>query len=167
MTKLPNGISILTILGLFLKVGETMDYKELAKQFLHNSYQFRSRGHQKRIDENMQGETFAISYILRQGGVVLPSEISNEMNISSARVAAILNNLESKGFVTRQVNKSDRRKILVALTQEGKEFAEKHNKMVVNSTARMLEMLGEDDAKELVRIIGKLGELGPQIINNK
>ncbi|GAA4653265.1 transcriptional regulator [Anaerocolumna aminovalerica] len=140
-----------------------MDYMELAKQFLHNSYQFRKRGHQKKIDETMQGEAFAILYILRQGDIVLPSEISNEMNISSARVAAMLNSLENKGLVTRQIDKSDRRKILVELTQEGKELAEKHNQMVVNNTARMLELLGEHDAKELVRIMGKLAMLAPKI----
>lgn len=144
-----------------------MDYEELAKQFLHNSFQFRKRGHQKKIDETMQGEAFAILYILRQGDIVLPSEISNEMNISSARVAAMLNSLENKGLITRQIDKSDRRKILVELTQEGKEMAEKHNQMVVNNTARMLELLGEHDAKELVRIMGKLAKLAPKITNCK
>lgn len=143
-----------------------MNYEELAKEFLHSSYQFRSHGHQKKIDGTMQGEIFATSYILRQGGMVLPSEISGEMNISSARVAAILNNLEVKGFVTRQIDKSDRRRILVSLTQEGTEFAEKHNKMVLKSTAMMLESLGEYDAKELVRIMGRLSELGPEIVKN-
>jgi len=155
------------VLDLILKEGELMDYEELAKQFLHNSFQFRKRGHQKKIDETMQGEAFAILYILRQGDIVLPSEISNEMNISSARVAAMLNSLENKGLVTRQMDKSDRRKILVELTQEGKEMAEKHNQMVVNNTARMLELLGEHDAKELLRIIGKLAKLAPKIINCK
>lgn len=167
MTKVPNSIRILPVLGLFLKEGELMNYEELAKQFLHNSHQFRIRGHQKKIDEIMQGEVFAMSYILRHGSMVLPSEISNEMNISSARVAAILNNLENKGFVTRQINKNDRRQILVGITEKGTEFVEMHNKMVVNSTARMLEMLGEYDAKELVRIMEKLSQYAPNVTNNK
>ena len=140
-----------------------MDYNELAKQFLHNSYQLRSRSHQKKIDETMQGETFALLYILTRGGIVLPSEISNEMNISSARVAAILNNLENKGLIKRNIDKRDRRKILVSLTQEGIALAEKHNEMVNNMTARMLELLGEYDAKEFVRIIGRLAQLAPKI----
>lgn len=144
-----------------------MDYIELAKQFLNHSYQFKNRGHQKKIDETMQGETFVLLYILRQGDIVLPSEISNEMNISSARVAAILNNLENKGLITRRIDKSDRRKILVDLTQEGIESAEKHNQMVLNMTARMLELLGEHDAKELVRIMGRLAELAPKIIQGE
>lgn len=144
-----------------------MDYRELARQFLHDSYQFRKHGMQRKIDETMQGEAFAILYILRQDGIVLPSEISNEMNISSARVAAMLNSLEGKGLISRQIDKSDRRRILVDLTQAGRELAEKHHQYVVNATVRMLEMLGEHDAGELVRIMGRLAGLASRIIECK
>ena len=162
LTQLPNSIRILTMLFI-PKEGESLDYEELAKQFLNNSYQYRSRGHQKRFDGNMQGEAYAMSYIFRQSGTVLPSDISSEMNISSARVAVILNNLESKGFLTRQIDKSDRRRILVELTQEGQEFAKEHYKNAINFAERILKLLGEHDAKELVRIISRLAEFEPEI----
>jgi len=144
-----------------------MNYEELADRFLRHTFQCRKYGHQKLIDEIMQGETFAILFISRQGGIVLPSEISSEMNISSARVAAMLNNLENKGLITRQIDKDDRRRVLVDLTAEGEELAEKHNQMVVGGTARMLEMLGEHDSKELVRITEKLAKLAPEILYNE
>lgn len=138
-----------------------MNFTELAEQFLQNSYQLRNRGHQKIIDAKMQGEAFALLYLFHQGDTVVPSEISSEMNISSARVAAILNNLENKGQITRQIDKTDRRKILVTLTEAGANLAQKHSETVTAITARMLELLGENDAKELVRIMGKLAQLAP------
>lgn len=138
-----------------------MDYTELAKQFLYYLGQFQSHGHQRRIDETLRGEIFVLLYIFKKGDNVLPGDISNKMNISSARVAAILNNLENKGFISRQIDKSDRRRILVHLTPEGIELAEKRNKMTVNTAARTLELLGEQDAKELVRIMGRLAKLIP------
>lgn len=144
-----------------------MDYKELARQFLHSSYEFRSRGHRTKFDNTMHGETFAIAYILRQGDTVLPSEISNEMNISSARVAAILNSLEKKGLVTRQIDQRDRRRILVGLTPEGIKFAEKRKGKIIDATAKMLEFLGKKDAEELVRIMGRLTDLTEELINDK
>ena len=144
-----------------------MDYTELARQFLHNLYEFRSRGHQKRIDNTMHGEAFAMSYILSQGNTVLPSEISSAMSISSARVAAMLNNLEKKGLVTRRIDESDRRRILVSLTPEGIESVENRSSKVVGSTAKILESLGAHDAQELVRIVGRLADLTPQTSNDK
>ncbi len=143
-----------------------MDYTELAKRFLRYSYQFRNCGHQKNINETMRGETFTLIYIFKKGDHVLPGEISNEMSISSARVAAILNNLENKGLIVREIDKSDRRRILVRLTQRGAALAKEHNQRIVNITIRTLELLGERDAKELVRITGRLAGLMNRIVND-
>ena len=144
-----------------------MNYEELAKQFLNNSYRYRNCGHQKKFDDNLHGEAFTMLYIYKEGGNVLPSDISNEMNISSARVAFMLNNLENKGLISRKIDSNDRRKILVTLTTEGLAYAQIHNDNVTNHTIKMLTLLGEHDAKELVRIIGKLVDICPKIINKE
>ncbi len=154
------------MLVLFLREGETMDYIDLATQFLENLFKLKRHGHQKKFNECMQGEAMAILYILRRKNIVMPSDISNDMKISSARVAAMLNSLESKGYITRQMDKSDRRKILVDLTQEGKELAEKHSKAIAVHTAHMLETLGEHDALELVRIVKKLANINSKAITD-
>lgn len=135
-----------------------MDYSELAKQFLNNTYQYRKGLHHKKIDETMHGEAFVIKYISKRGGAVLPSEISNKMHITSARVAAALNSLENKGQITRTMDPSDRRKILVDLTQSGKELAEKYEQMALDRAKHILELLGEQDAMEFVRILGRLAK---------
>lgn len=144
-----------------------MDYAELAEEFLQYTHQFQKGHHQKRIDGIMRGETFVVVYIARKGRCVLPSEISTEMNISSARIAAALNSLEKKGLITRQIDVDDRRRILVDLTPSGKELAERHRQTALNTTIRMLESLGEKDAKELVRIMEKLSHMVPKIMENK
>jgi DNA-binding MarR family transcriptional regulator len=110
----------------------------------------------------MHGEIFVLAYINRHEGNVIPSEISNEIGISTARVAATLNSLENKGWITRMIDVNDRRKILVDITSEGKKQVENHFQMMTNTTAKMLEYLGEDDAKEYVRIMRKLGERDPE-----
>ncbi|QHI70976.1 MarR family winged helix-turn-helix transcriptional regulator [Aminipila terrae] len=144
-----------------------MDYAELAEEFLQYTHQFQKGHHQKRIDGIMRGETFVVIYIARKGRCVLPSEISTEMNISSARIAATLNSLDKKGLITRQIDVDDRRRILVDLTPAGKELAERHRQTALSTTIRMLESLGEKDAKELVRIMEKLSHMAPEIMRNK
>jgi DNA-binding MarR family transcriptional regulator len=144
-----------------------MNYLGLARQFLNSLFQLKKHGHRKKISENMQGEALAMLYVLEQKDIVLPSEMSNEMNISSARVAAMLNSLESKELITRQIDKTDRRKILVSLTQKGIELALKHRQQVENHTAQILELLGEHDASELIRITEKLVKLSSKIKENK
>ncbi|BAE85602.1 MarR family winged helix-turn-helix transcriptional regulator [Desulfitobacterium hafniense] len=136
-----------------------MDYTKLAEEFLEKMYRVNRHRSHKQINESMQGELFVLQYIALHEGDVLPSEISNKMGISSARVAATLNSLEKKGLITRRIDTSDRRRILVELTLNGKEEAEKHFQMILKNVAEMLSALGERDAKEYVRIIGRLSEI--------
>lgn len=144
-----------------------MDYSKLAEQFLQNAYRYRGSGPRKKFDDSMHGEAFALAYISQHGGTIIPSDISNEMLVSSARVAVILNSLEGKGLVTRQIDPEDRRRVLVGLTQKGQKLAEKRRQSIFDYTVRVLKALGEDDAQELVRLIGKLADLRPEIENSK
>jgi DNA-binding MarR family transcriptional regulator len=136
-----------------------MDYPALAAALLENMQALRKAKPQKHIDESLHGEAFVLHFIAEHGGDVLPGEISGEMGVSSARIAAALNSLESKGLITRQIDLSDRRKILVGITPEGKAQARQQKQAVVAHTVKMLAMLGEQDAKEHVRIMGRLAEI--------
>ena len=103
-----------------------------------------------------------LAYLAKHGGSAIPSEISNEMGISTARVAAALNNLESKGLVSRRIDLRDRRRILVELTDAGRALEIRHAKAVMATMVRMLQDLGEEDAKELLRILKKISEHAPE-----
>jgi DNA-binding MarR family transcriptional regulator len=133
-----------------------MDYHELALDFMEKMYLLRQTKPHKQLDKSMQGECFVMQYIAHQKGSVVPSEISNIMDISSARVAAALNSLERKGMITRDIDPGDRRRILVNLTPKGEEMAKEHNRKLHERTVKLLSLLGEDDAKEYVRLTGKL-----------
>lgn len=139
-----------------------MDYTSLAREFMGIMFQLRKRSTQKMLSESMHGEIFVLNYISGHAGNVIPSEISNELGVSTARVAATLNSLESKGLITRKIDVSDRRRILVEMTPAGKEQVEKHFQMVMETTANMLRYLGEHDAKEYIRIMGRLAERSPE-----
>lgn len=144
-----------------MQEGDGMDYEKLAHEFMSIMYQMRKRGAQKQISESMHGELFVLGYISNHEGNVIPSEISNEVGISTARVAATLNSLENKGLITRKIDVNDRRRILVEMTPTGKEQIENHIQTIMKITTGMLQYLGEQDAKEYVRIMGRLAERTP------
>ena len=126
----------------------------------------KKNSHQQMLDECLQGEVFTLLYINNRENTVLPRDISEEMNISTARVATILNSLENKGFVERQIDREDRRRILVTLTQKGKVEAKEHKEEVINQIAKMLELLGEEDAKDFIRITGRIVDLASKSTEN-
>lgn len=139
-----------------------MVYRELAEQFFLKSIQMKKVNHQQILDESLRGELFTLLYLRNREAFVLPGEISEEMDISTARVATILNNLEDKAFIERQIDPLDRRRILVTLTPSGKAYAERHNEKVINKIAKTLEILGEHDAKEFLRITSKMIDLASE-----
>ena len=118
------------------------------------------------VNEALCGEAFGLQYIAMNGGSALPGDISSEMNVSSARVAAALNSLEGKGLITRRIDKNDRRKVIVEITPEGRDSAEKHWSNIVDGATRFLNLLGEDDAKEFVRIMGRMKDVMPELWKN-
>jgi len=135
-----------------------MDYTALAAELLDKMQMLNKAGPHRPFIEGLQGGAFVLHYITLKGGDVLPGEIGQEMGVSSARVAAALNGLEDKGLITRRIDKNDRRKILVGITQEGKQYAERHYQKVLETAVKLLELLGEKDATEYVRISGRLAE---------
>lgn len=90
------------------------------------------------------------------------SDISNAMGATSARIAAALNSLEKKGLILRRIDAEDRRRILIDLTDAGREHVHKQNQMMMNFVTNMLKYLGEDDAKEYIRIMKKLADRNPE-----
>jgi len=136
-----------------------VDYAALAVEFLSKTQLFVKDRLNKPIDEAVQGEGFVLYYIVFNNGCVFPGEIGHAMCVSTARVATALNSLEKKGLITRQIDASDRRKILVRITAEGKILAEKNYRNAVDVIVKRFTLLGEHDAKEYVRITGRLVEM--------
>ena len=143
-----------------------MDYHVLANELLRKIYVINKDRPQRKLNECMRGEGFVLQYVIFHEGPVQPNEISSFMNISTARIAAALNSLERKGFVTRRIDPSDRRRILVELTPEGKELADAQRGAMLNHMIRMLERLGEQDSTELVRILGRVAEITNELHKN-
>ncbi len=133
-----------------------MDYKDLALEFIEVMNQSRKRSVPKQIDDSMRGEHFVLNYISEHEGNVTPSDISNEMGITTARIAAALNSLEKKGLIIRRIDAEDRRRILIDITDIGREQVKNHYQMILDTTIHMLEYLGEEDAKHYIRIMKKM-----------
>lgn len=133
-----------------------MDYRIVAEEFLDSLYALGRQKRTKEIGNNMKGEAFTLLYLAFTKKPVTPGDIVNAMEISSARVAAVLNSLEKKELISREIDPCDRRKILVKLTEAGQKKADDCREFSVKMVSMMMEQLGEEDTMHLIRIVGKL-----------
>ena len=105
--------------------------------------------------EVSRGEAFVLQK-LYESQLLSPAEIAGCLGVSAARVANILNSLERKGFVVRHFDETDRRRICVEITAQGRQAAQADRLRVRDSIHHLLEHLGEEDSQELVRILHKI-----------
>ena len=137
-----------------------MDYTELAIQLID----MRASAPQIKMDRTMsriaRGEVLALNYLAANGNQAYPKDMSKALILTTARIAAILKSLEGQDMITRTPDPSDSRQIIVCLTEKGIALVEERRTGMIHSVAKMLEALGEEDAKAYVRIQARLIELG-------
>ena len=131
-----------------------MDYNHLAEQLIVNAKPPKRTEIFNRFSVYSHGEHQVIFYLFKNSGKpIVPSDISKYTDTSTARIATILNNLEDKGMITREISREDRRKILVSITDKGRKYAENAHNEFMGHTAAVLQAMGEERAKEFVESV--------------
>lgn len=106
----------------------------------------------------LKGENVLLSY-LHEFKVSTPSVLAVVLDVTPARIAAILRSLEKKDFIFRGIDLEDKRRVVVELTEKGFEFAEKLRRDIAEHSLALFESLGENDATEFLRLIKKISEV--------
>jgi DNA-binding MarR family transcriptional regulator len=110
-----------------------------------------------------KGEAFVLKYLSARNCAVLPTEISQALQSSTARISAVLGALEKKGLIIREIDRGNRRNILVTLTDKGSEQAASQEQEMRSHMTRILGALGEADTRELVRLIRRVSEISQKV----
>jgi len=116
------------------------------------------------IDMLHKGEIFVLGYLVMNPGVSMPGELAQATRTSTARIAAILGNLEEKGQITREIDKADRRKIRVTVTESGRERARAVWQKAQEFFRDVFAQMGERDTAEFLRLFDRFLELSNERI---
>ena len=84
------------------------------------------------------------------------SSIAKSLSITVGTLTTNMNNLEDKGYISRQRSKTDKRVVLVRLTEKGRKAFFYHrdfHRQMIRSVVKDLE---EDDMKVLIKCLQKL-----------
>lgn len=133
-----------------------MDYKSLAAELLDIRMEWAQVPLNRRLSRLSRGELFVLNYLDTHGGFSYPKELSMEMQVSTARVAALLKHMEMKEWIGRSVSAQDNRQVVVELLEKGRAEIEQKREEALQDTAGLLEFLGEEDAVAFLRIQRKI-----------
>lgn len=85
-----------------------------------------------------------------------PNTIADRLIISRASVTSLLDSLEKRGFVKRQPHLSDRRRLLVELTDSGRQVANQFRPIVHQHQKVWLKALNEKEQEQLIQMLHRL-----------
>ena len=86
---------------------------------------------------------------------VTPSKICDELGLSKSALTAILNSLEDKQIIERNLSHNDRRMIILTLTEKGQELINDCHAEIRTPFINLSEYLGEEDTLKLIDLLNK------------
>ena len=108
------------------------------------------------FQESVKGEKNCLAVIFQNSGECSPGKIAEALDVTAARVAAILKSLESRGLVERFNDVKDKRKTFVKLTETGNAYVEQLGEILFGYAMLVVEKLGEADSVEFIRLLKKI-----------
>lgn len=109
--------------------------------------------------ECSKGEFGTLLYLVFINKDVTPSKLCEEIGVSLPRMTTILNALETKKLIEKTINSSDKRKIIINITKEGKDLVLKKREEAINNIIKIIEKLDEEEIKEYIKIAKKISNI--------
>jgi len=92
----------------------------------------------------------ALSYIGREG--VPATKIGPMMGMTPSSLSRLLKTMEDEGFIYRKPDSSDKRVVLIFLTDTGLSLRNKVKDVVIDFTQRLLSKINEEDLQAFIRV---------------
>ena len=123
-------------------------YEELAHRFFEEMRQYKEfRPRQDDVSALMRGEMAVLRLL----------------EMTTSRVAAVLNSLEKKGLIERCADAADRRRVLVALTERGGALCARKKEAARKRLAAVFERLGQEDTDQFIRLIRRIAQISESL----
>ena len=101
------------------------------------------------------GESGMLLWLARQNGDVYATDAAEHFGLTPGRVANILKKLEERGFLVREKDPEDQRKVKLSLTPLGERIAGELSRKMLETNRRVIDFFGQEDTEELIGLLSK------------
>lgn len=96
-----------------------------------------------------------VRHLLRHGATA-PGTLARRVSLSPATITGIVDRLEKRGLITRERSLEDKRKVEIALTDQGREIAVQMPPPLHETFSKRLRELPYDEQQEIDRVLSKI-----------
>jgi DNA-binding MarR family transcriptional regulator len=114
----------------------------------------------RRPGDLKDGEFHTLS-LLHERGIMIVGDIQRELGVLPAQMSRIIRSLENRDrpYITCGINPHDKRKVNVALTNEGVKVLHEHRQVRISRISQVLRKLNEDDLERLETVLERVRDL--------
>jgi DNA-binding MarR family transcriptional regulator len=98
----------------------------------------------------------ALGILADAGSALPPHQIAERLIISRATVTGLLDSLEKRGYVRRLPHSSDRRMLLIELTDSGRQVAHEFRQRVHQHETEWLSGFNQMEREQLIALLRRL-----------
>ena len=134
-----------------------MKREELIEQIVDQLY-YHDGHHKGKKRAQGNGIGFVLHY-LQKNEDVTAKILQQQMEVSMPRITAIINSLEEKQLVERNVSQVDRRKIIISLTDKAKASLQERENKRYRDVEKLVDEVGLEDAETFLKVLTKANEI--------
>ncbi len=99
---------------------------------------------------------YAVLACLWDGDGKTAKQLAEELFLDGSTMTGILDRIEQKGLISKQVDPKDRRAIRVMLTEKGRALEEPLHQVIIDANREALASMGETEGDSLKFLLHKL-----------
>jgi DNA-binding MarR family transcriptional regulator len=92
------------------------------------------------------------------------AKIQEALCINKAAVSQMLAVLECKGYINREINKDNRRKLFLTLTKEGQKTVINTGRTIDALLSEIIKRFGEDDMKQFIPHFNRFADIIAELV---
>lgn len=110
-----------------------------------------------------QGESGVLLYLLNVNSNVSQSELSEKLGVTMPRIVAVINTLQKKELIEKNVDSTDKRKSIISITNKGKDNIIKKKEDAIKFIENVIKELDEQEIEQYIAISKKIERISNKI----
>lgn len=135
------------------------DFSLIATDLIHILCNNSKLTYQRQLDDFSHGEMCILAHLCYRENGICAGVLCETLCMTTPRISAAISVMQKKGLVVRRTDPEDRRKVHIHITDEGRLLVNEKRDELTSRLSSLLSCLGEEDAKEYVRIMGRINTL--------
>lgn len=110
-----------------------------------------------------QGESGVLLYLLNVKSNVSQSELSEKLGVTMPRIVTVINTLQKKELIEKNVDSTDKRKSIISITNKGKDNIIKKKEDAIKFIENVIKELDEQEIEQYIAISKKIERISNKI----